>query len=202
MPFKDFATLEVLTAADVDAYLMRQGVMTFASAAARDAALVGGIVVEGMVAYLEDTNAVTVYDGAAWVEVTRVGLPTSYTPTLSQGASSNISKSVQRSRWSRLGIWTIWQFSIACTGAGTAGSAITLTLPDTCAFSGVPNGIGDGIIQDASGALNYKVAWSPTSTTTIIGYRDGSAAGAVGATPSFALASGDYLSGTVMFEHA
>ena len=36
--FKDFTTGEVLTAADVDGYLM-QGVWVFASAAARDAAV-------------------------------------------------------------------------------------------------------------------------------------------------------------------
>ena len=39
--------------------------MFFASAAARDAALTG-VVVEGMFAYLADTNTTVYYDGAAW----------------------------------------------------------------------------------------------------------------------------------------
>jgi len=66
--FKDFAAGDVLTAADVDGYLMRQTVMTFADASARDTAL-SGVLDEGMVAYLEDVNALTVYNGSAWVAV-------------------------------------------------------------------------------------------------------------------------------------
>lgn len=66
--FKDWAAGDVLTAADVDGYLMRQTVMTFADASARDTAL-SGVLDEGMVTYLEDTNALTVYNGSAWVAV-------------------------------------------------------------------------------------------------------------------------------------
>jgi hypothetical protein len=63
--FKDFASGAILTAGDVDNYLMRQTVMTFANASARDTAL-SAVLDEGMVAYLEDTDAVTVYDGSSW----------------------------------------------------------------------------------------------------------------------------------------
>jgi len=67
--FKDWAAGEVLTAADVDGYLMRQTAMTFADASARDSAL-SGVLDEGMVAYLEDTNRYTYYTGSAWLNVT------------------------------------------------------------------------------------------------------------------------------------
>lgn len=63
--FKTFASAEVLTAANVNDYLMEQAVMTFATATARDGALVV-FKAEGMVAYLEDTDRFTVYDGAEW----------------------------------------------------------------------------------------------------------------------------------------
>jgi len=56
----------VLTAAQVNTYLMEQSVMVFADAAARTTALTG-VVAEGMLSYLKDTNAVEVYDGANWV---------------------------------------------------------------------------------------------------------------------------------------
>jgi len=64
--FKDFVTGEVLTAADVDGYLM-QGIWVFASAAARDAAVTSPE--EGNACYLKDTNQVLTYSGTAWVAV-------------------------------------------------------------------------------------------------------------------------------------
>lgn len=64
--FKTFATGDVLTAADTNGYLM-QGVWTFASAAARDAAVTSPQ--EGNVCYLKDTDAVMTYSGSAWVAV-------------------------------------------------------------------------------------------------------------------------------------
>lgn len=62
--FKTFNTGDILTAADVNGYLMKQAVMYFATAAARSAALTAPE--EGMVTYLADSNAIQYYDGAAW----------------------------------------------------------------------------------------------------------------------------------------
>jgi hypothetical protein len=62
--FKDFQTGEVLTAADVDGYLM-QGIWVFASAAARDSAVTSPQ--EGNSCYLKDTDVIQVYSGSAWV---------------------------------------------------------------------------------------------------------------------------------------
>lgn len=62
--FKTFTTGEVLTAGDVNGYLM-QGVLVFASAAARDAAITSPQ--EGQFAFLKDTNVTYYYDGATWV---------------------------------------------------------------------------------------------------------------------------------------
>ena len=61
--FKDFTTGEVLTAADVDGYLM-QGIWVFASAAARDAAVTSPQ--EGNACYLKDTDVIQVYTGSTW----------------------------------------------------------------------------------------------------------------------------------------
>ena len=65
--FRTFASGEVLTAANVNGYLMEQAVMVFASASARSTALAAPS--EGMISYLTDTNAVQFYDGAAWVGI-------------------------------------------------------------------------------------------------------------------------------------
>jgi len=61
--FKTFTTGEVLTAADTNGYLM-QGVLVFASSAARASAITSPQ--EGQYSYLKDTNSTEYYDGAAW----------------------------------------------------------------------------------------------------------------------------------------
>lgn len=63
---KDFAAGDVLSAADVDGYLMDQAVMKFASDAARSAAI-GTAVSAGMVSYRTDGTALELYNGSAWV---------------------------------------------------------------------------------------------------------------------------------------
>lgn len=64
--FKTFNTGDVLTAAQVNTYLMQQTVMVFDNSTARTTAL-GANVSEGMLSYLKDTNQVEVYDGSSWV---------------------------------------------------------------------------------------------------------------------------------------
>jgi hypothetical protein len=70
--YKLFNTGDVLTAAQVNTYLNEQTVMVFADSAARTTAL-SGVLAEGMVSYLQDTNAVEVYNGSAWVGVSGAG---------------------------------------------------------------------------------------------------------------------------------
>ena len=62
--FKTFNTGDVLSAADTNGYLM-QGVLVFADAAARSAAITSPQ--EGQTSYLKDTDVIQVYSGAAWV---------------------------------------------------------------------------------------------------------------------------------------
>jgi hypothetical protein len=63
--YNTFNTGDVLTAAQVQYNLQNQTIMYFADSTARDAAL-SGVVVEGMFAYLADTNTTVYYDGATW----------------------------------------------------------------------------------------------------------------------------------------
>jgi hypothetical protein len=62
--FKTFTTGEVLTADDTNGYLM-QGILVFASEAARDAAITSPQ--EGQFAFTKDNNSLWYYDSAAWV---------------------------------------------------------------------------------------------------------------------------------------
>jgi len=62
--FKTFAVGEVLTATNVNTYLMQQSVMVFADASARSTAISSPS--EGMVTYLTGDNTLAFYNGSAW----------------------------------------------------------------------------------------------------------------------------------------
>ena len=68
---KLFVSGDVLTAAQVNTYLMEQSIMRFADVATRDAAF-GGVgeltLASGMFAITVDTMTLWVYDGSAWNE--------------------------------------------------------------------------------------------------------------------------------------
>jgi hypothetical protein len=66
--YKLFNTGDVLLASEVNTYLMQQTVMSFADSAARTTAL-SGVLAEGMVSYLRDTNVVEIYNGSAWASL-------------------------------------------------------------------------------------------------------------------------------------
>lgn len=69
MAFKDFSAGDILTAADVDTYLMRQTVMVFADSTARASALGTAIVTEGMVAYTANNDLLQYYTGSVWANL-------------------------------------------------------------------------------------------------------------------------------------
>ena len=87
--YKLFATGDVLTAAQVNTYLNEQTVMVFASSAARTSAL-SGVLAEGMMSYLQDTNSVEVYDGSNWVSVGSTGDITGITTGTDSGLSGGV----------------------------------------------------------------------------------------------------------------
>ena len=70
--YKLFQTGDVLTATEVNTYLQQQVTMVFANSTARTSAL-SGVLAEGMMSYLQDTNQVEVYDGSSWVAVGNIG---------------------------------------------------------------------------------------------------------------------------------
>ena len=137
--FKTFTTGEVLTAGDVNGYLM-QGVWVFASAAARDAAVTSPQ--EGNFAYLKDTNVTTYYTGSAWANLDTTGMTNPMTTTGDTIYSSSGSTPA------RLGI-------------GTTGQVLTVA-------AGVPSwatpaGGGGKVLQVVS--ATYSTVTTTTSTT-------------------------------------
>ena len=87
--YKLFNTGDVLTAAQVNTYLQEQAVMRFASAAARTTAL-ASVLAEGMMSYLQDTDAVEVYNGTAWVSIGSSGDITGITTGTDSGLTGGV----------------------------------------------------------------------------------------------------------------
>lgn len=81
---KTFTAGEVLTASDVNNYLMEQSVMVFGGTAARSSAIPTPS--EGMTTYRTDTKQIESYDGAEWRGMS--GLQLVKTQTIGSGVSS------------------------------------------------------------------------------------------------------------------
>lgn len=62
--FKIWVANDILTAADLNDYLMEQAVTVWASAGARDATILSPQ--EGQFAYIKDTDSLEVYNGTGW----------------------------------------------------------------------------------------------------------------------------------------
>jgi hypothetical protein len=142
--FKDFTTGEVLTAADVDGYLM-QGIWVFANATARDAAVTSPQ--EGNFAFLKDTNVTTYYTGSAWTNLDTTGMVNPMTTTGDTIYSSSGSTPA------RLGI-------------GTAGQVLTVNSGATAPEWKTPAAGGGGkVLQVIQATTTTGVTVTSTSFT-------------------------------------
>ena len=120
--YKLFATGDVLTAADVNNYLMLQTVMVFANSTARTTAL-SGVLAEGLVSYLQDTNVVEIYTGAAWVSLDD---PNAIQNTIVT-AKGDLIGATAASTPARLGVGTNGQVLVADSTAATGLAWATST---------------------------------------------------------------------------
>jgi hypothetical protein len=141
--FKTFTTGEVLTAADTNGYLM-QGILVFASAAARDSAITSPQ--EGQFAYLKDTNVTTYYTGSAWANVDTTGMTNPMTTT------GDIIYSSPGSTPVRLGI-------------GTANQVLRVNSGATAPEWATPAGGGGKVLQVVSGTYATQTTIATTTFT-------------------------------------
>ena len=114
--YREFQTGEVLTAANVNSFLMEQATMTFADAAARDAAL-AGVLREGLLTYNLDEGRLEVYDGTDWIEPA---------PEPPAGIGSNVVQTVLTGTFSE---------AVASGGQSGIVTGLTVTITPTDATS-------------------------------------------------------------------
>jgi hypothetical protein len=139
---KVFAAGEVLTAANVNGYLMDQTVMVFDDSASRGSAIPSPT--EGMMSYTKDDNLVQVYDGSGWTAVdTNI--------TSLAGSAVNFGSTAVTSAYTAIpGL-----DNATIVVGGTA--AVTVTIPDI-----LTTGNSLNIIRDTSGTVTIAAGTGVT----------------------------------------
>jgi hypothetical protein len=132
MPRKVFTSGEVLTAADVNSFLMNQAVMTFANAAARTSAIASPT--EGMLTFLADTDTFQFWTGSAWANIDSSTISAANVITGASDKSANYTLVAGDKN----------------TYIRSTGSAITITVPDVLA-----NGESVNFIQAGAGQITF-----------------------------------------------
>lgn len=126
----------------------------------------------------------------------------SFNPTIDQGATANITHTLNLSEWRYDGPMIDWCFYLTLTGNGTVGSAVLVDLPVAALSGGSGPVFGSGIIYDASATTIYTTTIGVASTTQIVFWTSVVAGVPFGQFPTTALANGDQLRGTVRYRWA
>ena len=125
---------------------------------------------------------------------------TTFTPTIGQGATNNIAKTVTYSKYVRVGKFVFWQFRLDVTGSGTSSNALTLSYPVAPATASVV-GFGNGNILDSSTSTSYHGMWINISNLLYL-VGDWSGANVWGTAPTTAIANTDVIYGSIYYEVA
>ena len=152
---KVFSPGDILAAADVQGYLQDQAVQVYDDSTDRSTTL-GTAVSEGMVAYLKDTNAVEVYDGASWGPVATgdITAVTAGTGLTGGGTSGSVTQNVNTATM-LFGATAVSAAYTAVAGLDngtiivTGTAAVTVTVPDV-----ISTGDSINIIRDTSGTVS------------------------------------------------
>lgn len=182
---KVFQPATILTAADVNNYLMDQSVMVFAGTAARGSAI-GTAVTEGMVTYLEDSNSIEFWNGAQWQNVNdnTASVPLNTVIAAGDLIVANGSASV-----TRLAVGTA-NALLRSTGTGLAylnpGTANTLLYSQGTALAYLPAGSAQQVLTIGSAGT---LGWAAPQTGGVAYYYR---SGATGGTASVSIGTGIY----------
>ncbi len=154
---KTWNPLDVLTAADVNGYLMDQSVMKFASSTARSSALGTGVSA-GMVSFRSDGTVWEGYNGTSWGALvnTATFITASSTATLTNKSIS--SDQITTAVVPISAAYTATSADRNETILANSGSAYTITVPDVL-------NIGDRIdvIRDGAGTVTIAAGTGVTT---------------------------------------
>ena len=161
MPRKEFEAFTRLDASDVNTFLMDQSVMSFAGTATRGSAITEPV--EGMVAYLEDTNTYEGYNGSAWIPIVTAGAWISYTPTLTNLTLGN---GTLAARYALVGKALFFYFQITLGSTSAVGNGPTISFPSGMTSSfGNNTPLGSGGTSSIGGTRFLFTVYQATSST-------------------------------------
>lgn len=199
--YKSFSVGEKLTAANVNTYLMQQSVMTFASTAARDAAITAPS--EGMFAYSTADDEFYVYSGSAWIPFDITW--TAWTPTFTNYTQG--SGGTTQCYYTRIGKTIVAQVYVVSGTASSVTGQIQVSLPVDHASSNRSSVVGNLFIRDISPATSYigNVALSGSAPgKALLQALNASGtyltATSVAATVPMTWADGDYFAFTIIYQ--
>jgi hypothetical protein len=134
-----------------------------------------------------------------WAAVSAVATWQNWTPTITQ--SGTVSRTVTRARYAAVGKLTVAEVLLDFTGAGTGNNLISSTLPVTAAGAGsTASGIGSFIFRDTGTAFYVGTVY--LVSTTALRFLVHNVGDDLGRAPNFAIASGDALGFTIVYEAA
>lgn len=198
---KVFIAGDVLTAADVNGYLMEQSVAVFATTGARTTAIPSPST--GMCSYITGTNSFEIYTGGAWVSVSGAGTWTTYSPVITPatGAFGALTYSTQNGGYRLNGKTVHFRINlvVGTVTVGTASGTLRISLPLTAAAVG--NQVATGWYSNNTTGNRYRISWLIPSSAAVVQtglYVDGTTTGQLQVTLPSTIASGDQfvVSGT------
>jgi hypothetical protein len=122
---------------------------------------------------------------------------TSYTPTLSQGTSTNISKTIVYAKYARLGKIVHANIRMIAAGTGQATAPVFVSLPITAASSAVPVGTVDFFDGNVTNYVGFAYAGS-TTTVGLVTHNNGE--NYLGTNPSLGVAVNDIINLSICYE--
>lgn len=153
--YKTFLTGDILTADDVQTYLMDQAVTTFATTTARDSAITSPS--EGRFAYSLADDSYYIYSGTAWIPH-QIAWKT-YTPTITNVVLTNATITA---RYYQLGKVVHLHVRVVLGDATPVSGTPVVSLPITSATSRIHSGVGNATDNTNNFLLTSRYA----STTT------------------------------------
>lgn len=187
--YKTFVADDVLTAAELNTYLMNQTVIVCDSSADYPAAPL-----EGMLLFDKALDSYVTRTGSAWIALSpqTTTAKTTWTPALTQSVS--VTATINDAVYYRSGVFVDAWANLTVTSGGTAGTALSVTLPVTSSSWTANPVIGHGFIFDTGGTDAWAVTVVASGTTSATFVSTSSVSNASwGVAPNEGIASTDVI---------